>query len=70
MLRQPIIEIIDDDMAAVWRKLTPAQKMRTVDAMFRSARTMITCAVREAHPEWEEQRVAREVSRRISHGTC
>jgi len=64
--REPVIEVIDDDIAAVLRKMTGAQKLRTLDAMFQSAAEMIESSVRETHPNWPQERVRREVAKRIA----
>jgi len=68
--RLPTIEVIDDQTAAMWRGKSGAQRLQVATLMFRSARTFIFHAVRQAHPEWTDQQVHRETAKRISHGAC
>ena len=62
------IEVIDDDMAAVLRAKTGAQRLQIADQMFRIARELVTGRVRQEHPDWPEPQLRREVARRLSHG--
>jgi hypothetical protein len=62
------IEVMDDQMAAVLRAKTGAQRLQIADRMFRMASELITGRVREEHPDWPEPQVRREVARRLSHG--
>jgi hypothetical protein len=62
------IEVVDDRMAAVLRSKTGADRLRIIDALYRTARQLIEASVRELHPDWEHERVYRETVRRLSHG--
>lgn len=62
------IEVLSDEMAAILRQKTGAERLSIANGMFVSARQMITSALREAHPDWSDQQVTREVARRLSHG--
>jgi len=68
--RRPVVEVIDETMAQVLRRKSGAERLRIAMGMFRTARTMITQAVRQQHPDWSETRVRDEVNRRLSHGSC
>jgi very-short-patch-repair endonuclease len=61
-------EIIDDQMAEVLRRKTDAQRLRSVDGFWRSARAILRAAIVTEHPEWDLARVNVEISRRISNG--
>jgi hypothetical protein len=61
-------EDLDDRMAEVIRAKSPAERLAMVDAMWRSATTMIRLQVARAHPEWPVSRVQEETARRLSHG--
>jgi hypothetical protein len=39
-----------------------------LDAMWRSARTLVAAGVRAQHPNWSEANLAQEVAARMSHG--
>jgi hypothetical protein len=60
---------MDDQMAEVYRNKTPAQKLAIAHGMWRYARGRIEAAVRWQHPDWDEQQVRREVSRRLLGGS-
>lgn len=64
---QPAIDVIDDAMAAILRRKTPAERLRIAERMFASARVMLRGAIRASHPDWSVEQVDREIARRISH---
>ncbi|MCL4741451.1 MAG: hypothetical protein KJZ54_04535 [Phycisphaerales bacterium] len=67
-LPPPEPECVSDAMAEVLRRKTPAERLAVLDGMWRSARDMIEHVLREQHPEWDDDRIRREVARRLSHG--
>ncbi len=68
MAREVSIEAVDDDMAAVLRAKTGAERLQIASDMFAAARKMIASHLAAEHPDWDEEQVQRETSRRISHG--
>jgi hypothetical protein len=62
------IEMVDEDMAAVLRRMTGAQRLKIAEGMFRSARQTIACFLKQRHPDWDDQQVQRETVRSLSHG--
>jgi hypothetical protein len=62
------IEVVEDRMAEVFRTKTPAQRLAIGFGLRRSAelRAHLTCT----HPDWDSQRVSREVILRLSHGAA
>ena len=62
------IEIVDDEMARVLRGMTGAERLKIADRMFSSARRMIASHLGAEHPDWDQERIERETSKRISHG--
>ena len=67
--KQLRIEVVDDQMAAVLREKTGAERLRIADSLFRFARCMIRSRLRAEHSDWSDAQVNRETARRISHGT-
>jgi hypothetical protein len=63
-----MIEVMDDDMAEVIRSKTGAERLRIASDLFTSARQMLVRYLRAQNPDWDEQRVQLEASRRMSHG--
>jgi len=61
-------EVLDDDMAEVFRAMTGAQRLKIASDMFASARRMIASHLAAEHPDWDEQRIQEETARRLSHG--
>ena len=62
------IEVMDDEMAQLLRSKTGAERLKIASDMFASARRMIASHLAAEHPDWDEERIQRETSRRISHG--
>ena len=62
-------EMMDDVMAEVLRNKTPDEKLAMLDSMSRMARDLIRDKLRQDHPEWNDDQIARETARRLSRGT-
>ena len=62
------IESVDESMVEIYRKRSPAERLRIAFGLWRSARTLLFNLLRDANPDWDEKRLQREVARRISHG--
>lgn len=64
------VEVIDDATAAMFRAMTPAQRVIVSSNAHRSARRMLTARVQELHPDWTPTAVHREVLKRLlGHGS-
>jgi hypothetical protein len=63
------IEVIDDATAAMFRAMTPAQRVAQTASAYRAARILAAAGVRHQHPDWSDEQVAREVARRVSGGS-
>lgn len=61
-------EIVDDRVAEILRKKTPAERLAIADGMWRFARDMIHAIISREHPDWPEDEIRRQVARRMSHG--
>ncbi len=59
------IEVVDEVIAEILRKKTPAQKVEMVFAANRTARMLVRGGVLLRHPDWDEEEVKREVSRKM-----
>jgi 4-hydroxybenzoyl-CoA thioesterase/acyl-CoA thioester hydrolase len=64
----PRIEVLDDEMAAVFAAKTGAERLAIAAGMFRAARRMVESHLRSEHPAWDSERLHSEVTRRLSHG--
>jgi len=64
------MEVVDDAIADVLRRKTPAERVALVGASWRFARVWIEGAVRTQHEDWDDGRVMAEVRRRLSGGAA
>ena len=62
------IEVVDDAVAEVLRRKTPAQRVAMIFAANRTMRLIIEGSLRTFHPNWDEAQIKREVARRMSGG--
>jgi hypothetical protein len=62
------IEMVDDVMAEILRKKTPAERIQIGFNLWTSARKMLTAHLKSTHPEWDEKQISQEVAKRLSHG--
>lgn len=62
------IEVIDEAMAEVLRRKTPAERFQIGFGLWRSAQKLLRWQLASLHPEWDAQWLAQEVARRLSHG--
>jgi hypothetical protein len=63
------IEVVDDAVAAVLRGKTVAQRVAMTLSSHRTARLLMGGSIRSCHPEWTEEQIQCEVSRRMLLGT-
>ena len=62
------IEVVDEDVAAILRTKTPAEKLALIAAANRTLRAFVAAGVRLRRPDLSEPEVAREVARRMTRG--
>jgi hypothetical protein len=63
------IEVIDDQTAEIYRRMSPAERVQRGLEMGSFARAVIECRVRELRPDWTDDQVRSEVARRFA-GDC
>ena len=59
------IEVVDERVAEILRRMTPAQRVEMALDCGRTIREVAACAVRRQHPDWTDKQVQQEVSRRM-----
>lgn len=62
--RRIVVEVIDDDIAAMLRSKTPAQRLAATHSMWRQARERLLALLHHQHPDWNEDLVRAEIRRR------
>ena len=67
-LDQGQIEVVDDLMAHILRAKTAAERIRIGFELWASTRNLLLVHLRKTHPDWNAEKIKREVSRRLSHG--
>jgi hypothetical protein len=65
MDREPVIEVIDDQMSQIYRRMTPAQRLAGAHRMWCSARRRLEAQLMDAHPEWRRDQLNSEIRRRM-----
>ncbi|MFH1829989.1 MAG: hypothetical protein ABH871_04350 [Pseudomonadota bacterium] len=63
------IEVVDDAMAMILKAKTPLERLNIANGILRSARTLMAASLRVQHPEWDNDEIVREVSKRFLNGT-
>lgn len=63
------IEVVDDALAEVLRRKTPAERVEMIFRLNRRLRTAVEGYVRSRHPDWDDARVLEEVLWRFHGGT-
>jgi|PlaIllAssembly_1097288.scaffolds.fasta_scaffold191805_1 hypothetical protein len=62
------IEIIDNQMAQVLKDKSPQQRLFIAFSMWSEAKKQLTHYLFSLHPDWDENKIQREVAKRLSHG--
>lgn len=62
-------EVMNEQMAEVYRRKTPAERLAIAHDLWRYARLRLLAAVKWQHPDWDDAAVNREVSRRLLRGS-
>ena len=68
-LDQEQIEVVDDALAEVLRRRTPAERIKIGFEIWTSAYKMLLSHLKTSHPEWTPEMVSEETARRISRGS-
>lgn len=63
------IEVISDEVAAVLRLKTGAERLEIASRMFGGASRMLANHLRHLHPEWNGRQIDQEAAKRLSHGS-
>ena len=62
------IEVVDEALAEVLRRKTPAQRVEMISACHRTMRLLIAGHLRTHHADWDDARISAEVARRMLPG--
>jgi hypothetical protein len=59
------IESVDHDLAEIYRRIKPEQRLEIGLELWTSARQMLLDALQTSHPEWTQSQVEQEAARRM-----
>jgi len=59
--------IIDDSYAEILRKMTGEQRVLATAEMFETAVLLIRANIKENHPDWSEERIKKEIRKRLGN---
>ncbi len=69
-LSQPfVVEFMDRQMIEILRSKTTTEKIAMLGAAHRTAKKLVACGIRGMHPDWSDEEVQAEVTRRMFRGT-
>jgi hypothetical protein len=68
MPSDPRIERLDEEVAAVLRAKSGAERLQIASRMFAAAARMLASQLAVEHPDWSPERIQVEVARRIAGG--
>jgi hypothetical protein len=63
------IEVVDDEVARILRRKTPAQRLQLAFEANEMARQIVEGSIRSWHGDWSDAQVRHEVARRMSRAT-
>jgi hypothetical protein len=63
-----VVELVDEEIVRVLAAKSGAERLALAADALRFGQQLLRGAVRQAHPEWDEPRVEREVAHRLSGG--
>jgi hypothetical protein len=62
------IEVVDETVARILRRKTPAERVKMISDAHRTMRLVVEGRLRTRHPDWSDDRVKAEVVRRMTRG--
>jgi hypothetical protein len=62
------IDIIDDIMVDIYKHKSPSERLRIAFGLWNSARTQLFHNLRSLWPDWDQDKIKREIAKRISDG--
>jgi hypothetical protein len=62
-------EVVADQVAAVLRQKSPAERIQMAAEAHDTARTLVAAGIRHVRPDWPDVRIKAEVARRMLDAT-
>jgi hypothetical protein len=67
MESRPDIDEVESRQAAIYRAMSPAQRLSQAVRMFRQMQSLMDAALRAQHPEWTAEQRRRVIAQRVLH---
>ncbi|HZX10414.1 MAG TPA: hypothetical protein VFG01_05645 [Acidobacteriota bacterium] len=64
------IDIIDDIMVDIYKHKSPSERLTIAFGLWNSAKIQLFHNLRSLWPDWDEDKIKREIAKRISHGAA
>jgi len=64
------IDVIDDIMVDIYKQKSSYERLKIAFGLMNSARIQLFHNLRSLWPDWDEEKIRREVAKRISHGAA
>lgn len=65
--RRADIDLVESQQAAIYRAMTPAERLSQAVRMFRQMQSLMDAALRAEHPEWTAEQRRRVIAERVLH---
>jgi len=62
-------DIIDDIMVDIYKHKSPSERLRIAFGLWNSARNLLFYNLCSLWPDWNEDKIKREIAKRMSHGS-
>ena len=62
--REIVVEVVDEEFAALLRSRTPEQRLKAAAAHARYLRRVLKSQLQSRHPEWSAEQLHHELARR------
>jgi len=63
------IEMVDDTVAEILRRKTPAERIQIACDLWASVHRMLTTYLRKTHPEWDSRKIEQEGLMKLGTGS-
>jgi len=63
------IKTPDQEVVEILQAKTPQERLSIAFGMWSAARKMLVNLLTDQHPDWDQDRLEKEVARRLSHGS-
>jgi len=63
------MQTLTPEEIAIYKAMSPVQKLKLIDRFYRDARTLKRASLRTLHPDWTDAEVDQKLVQIFQHGT-